>query len=309
MRTIKFALAAVSTVLLSGCGGGSPSDGGNGGGDADFRASINGQAWAAADGVSFQVTPTPGNDFPGGLTISGTQVQSASNYRSVILALSFIPGTGTYPLGVNTGTTPGGTGSVVVVSSSAYTNYTTPLSGDAGEVTITSLTSSRMAGTFTFTASNPLNEEQTASVTNGEFDIELPAGFVVASGNNRGSTFTATLGGEPWVAATVVPVGQAGVFVAGGQNTEYSVSVTPTFLATPGTYPVGNGVTGVTVHVIAFGTTSSWGPAQGSTGVVTFTSTGGGRIAGTFTATLAPVGGGGGNLLASGAFDIRAPGT
>jgi hypothetical protein len=242
------------------------------------------------------------------LTISGTQVQSVSNYSSMVLALSFIPGTGTFPLGVNTGTTPGGSGSVVVVSGSGVTNYTTPLSGAAGTVTITFLTSSRMAGTFTFTAANPLNAGQTVTVTSGEFDIELPAGFVAATGNNRGSTMTATIGGEPWVGATIVPVGQAGIFVVGGQNTEMSVSVTPTLPVTPGIYPIGNGTNGITIHVIDLQTSASWGPAQGSTGTVTFTSTGGGRISGTFAGLLGRVGGGSA-LLADGAFDVRAPGT
>jgi hypothetical protein len=167
-----------------------------------------------------------------------------------------------------------------------------------------------MAGTFTFTGANILAPGTTTTVTNGDFDIALPAGFVVAAGNSRGSTLTATIGGQPWVAATVLPVGQAGVFVAGGQNTERSVSISPTFLVVPGTYPIGNGLNGVTVHVINFGSNNSWGPAQGSTGTVTFTSTGGGRISGTFSGTLAPVGGGGGNLtVTNGAFDIRAPGT
>jgi hypothetical protein len=312
MRTPSFALTVVGTLaLLSGCGGGSPTDGGGGGGggDAPFTASIAGQAWTA-DEIGFQVIAGSAQ-IPGSLTITGVQVQSATNYRTLSLALSFIPGTGTFPLGINTGTTPGGTGSVsVVAGASNFTSYSTPLSGNAGTVTITSLTSSRMAGTFSFTASNIVAAGSSVTVTNGEFDIALPAGFVVASGNNRGSTFTATIGGQPWVAATIVPVGQAGIFVAGGQNTQYSVSITPTLPVTPGIYPVGNGTTGITIQVIATGTANSWGPATGSIGTVTFTSTGGGRISGTFAAVLAPVGGTGGNLtVANAAFDIRAPGT
>jgi len=308
MRTHAFVLAVLGTLtLITGCGGGSPTDGGNGGGDAPFTASINGQAWTA-DELTLQVTLAGSVDFPGSLTISGTQVQSGSNYRSVILALGFIPGTGTFPLGVNQGTTPGGSGSVVVVAGSSFTNYATPFSGNAGSVTVTSLTGSRMAGTFTFTAPPSLGAGASASVTNGEFDIELPAGFVAATGNSRGSTMTATIGGQPWVGATIVPVGQTGIFVVGGQNTELSVSVTPTLPVTPGIYPIGNGTAGITIHIIDLQTADSWGPAQGSTGTVTFTSTGGGRISGTFAGILGKVGGGS-TLTANGAFDVRAPGT
>jgi hypothetical protein len=310
MRTFAFAFTVVGTLaLLSGCGGGSPTDDGGGGGDgsADFTATIDGQAWAAEE-ISFQVTGSP--QVPGSLTISGAHVQSATNYRTLSLSLSFIPGTGTFPLGINIGTTPGGTGSVTVVAgASSFTSYATPLSGSAGSVTITTLTSSRMVGTFTFTAANIVGAG-TQAVTNGAFDIDLPAGFVAATGNNRGSTITATIGGQPWVAATVVPVGQTGIFVVGGQNTERSVSITPTLVVSPGTYPIGNGTNGISVHVINTGTANSWGPTNGSTGSVTFTSTGGGRISGTFSGTLAPVGGSLGNLtVTNGAFDIRAPGT
>jgi len=313
MRTFKFVLALTALTLSSGCGGDSPTDGGGGGGggSAPFTATINGQAWAA-DQIGFQVTPGS-VETPGSLTISGTQVQSASNYRSLVLTLAFISGTGTFPLGINIVTTPGGTGIVTVVAgASSVTSYFTPLSGNAGSVTITTLTSARMVGTFTFTAPPLLGGGAALSVTNGTFDIELPSSFVAATGNNRGSAMSATIGGTAWTGATIVAVGQTGIFSFNGSNTERSVSITPTLPVTPGTYAIGNGAEGISVQVTTIGTPVAWGPTPGSTGTVTFTSVGGGRIAGTFSGVLAPVGGTGavGNLtIANGTFDIRAPGT
>jgi hypothetical protein len=111
------------------------------------------------------------------------------------------------------------------------------------------------------------------------------------------------------VGATIVPVGQAGIFVVGGQNTERSISISPTIPVAPGIYPIGNGAIGITIHVIDLETADSWGPAQGSVGTVTFTSTGGGRISGTFAGILGKVGGGSSLLVENGAFDVRAPGT
>lgn len=291
-------------VILAACGGGSGGAlGPGGGGSAAFSATINGQAWAA-DTLGFTITGNPGT--PGSLIISGVEVVTPTNYKSLSLAVSFIGATGQYPIGINIGTTPGGTASSVVVSGATVTTYMTPLSGAAGTVTITSLTATRMKGTFSFTADPSPGPGASLTVTNGSFDIALPSGFTAVPPANHGSTLTASLGATPFNAATVTGLGDLalGSFVVGGQSTVHSLNIVTTSpITAPGAYTLGSGVT---ISVIDFQTTDSWATLAGASGTVTVTSVGNGRVAGTFDAVLVPMGSTVGNLtITNGSFDIR----
>ena len=128
--------------LVAGCGDGA----GPGGGDGDgfMRATIDGQAWESdalplENGVQYTT--------PGAYAIVGSKVQGGNDALSVVLSLFNIRGPGTYPLGMGGGTV-GGLGTI----GSQGGSWSTLLSGSAGTVTITTLTSDRIAGTFAFTA-------------------------------------------------------------------------------------------------------------------------------------------------------------
>ncbi len=301
----RWTTGIVFGLVLAACGGGGSGGGGPagpGGGTAAFTATIDGQSFAA-DANTFTVTGNPG--VPGSLIISGADVVSGSDYRALSLSVSFIGATGAYPIGINIGTTAGGTASVTDVAGSTVTTWMTSLNGAAGTVTITSLTATRMKGTFSFTADlSPPGPGAQATVTNGSFDVALPSGFTAVPAGNHGSTLTADLGGTAFNAATVVALGDlvAGAFSGGGQTVATSVSLTTaTPITTTGIYAVGPEIT---ISVLDFGSGDSWGSGTGAIGTVTITAIGGGRVVGTFAALLVPLGGAAGNLTVTGAFDM-----
>ncbi|HEY9384930.1 MAG TPA: hypothetical protein VIP80_15580 [Gemmatimonadales bacterium] len=284
-------------VLLGGCGSSTTGPGGNGIGT--FSAVIDGVAWTS-DALTLQVATS--QSVPGYQLISGTKV-SGQNYVNIMLTLGYIGGTGTYPLGVNQGTNAGGSGAVTSQTGGVLGLWNTGFSGAAGTVTITSLTSTRMAGTFQFTAPPQLGSTATGNrvVTNGVFDVPLGTGFVVAPANNRGSKISATIGGAAWNGATVVGLGTGGAFSLGGTSSSYNLSfTTQTVVSAGNTYPFGSGFS-----VTASNGSTSWG-ALGSTGTVTITSLANGRAVGTFAGTLVGNAGAPGPLVfTNGSFDVR----
>src|SRR4029079_16671896 len=109
----------------------------------------DGVAWAS-DPLALQVT---GNQaVPGTQLILGTKLTGGQDSRNVTRTLGYLSGPGTYPLGVNQGTTAGGSGAVTIQQGGVLGLWNTVCSGSAGTITITSLTSTRMTGTFQFTA-------------------------------------------------------------------------------------------------------------------------------------------------------------
>lgn len=292
-------------LLLAACGGSStgPDDGGGGGGGGNgtnrVTATIDGQAFTGGT-----ILAVPVSTVPGSLGFQATQV-TGNTARTIAMYLAFIPGPGTYPLGMNIGTSPGGTVSVTTGASA----FTTPLSGAAGSVTITSLTSTRVAGTFTFTAAATLGTA-TTTVTNGVFDVPLSTGYVVPTADLAGSTMTATINGTPQVMATLTGIGGgASTRVLGGMNLDYSISIT----VGPITAPESGPLTGFTVPtrrvtITRVGTAQSWGGTGNDTGTLTITSISATRIAGTFSGTLAPNAQTTGTMtVANGTFTVRTP--
>jgi hypothetical protein len=298
--------------ILTACGGGgddSPTGPGPGPSATvgTFTATLDGTAWVS---TTNQVAGTSGgqNQVPGVITMIGTQVASATNYTTITVTLGYIAGTGTYPLGVNHGTTAGGIGTVFAPQGGAFGTWSTNLTGSGGSVNVTSLTGARIAGTFQFTAPPQTFTSTTGTkvVTNGAFDMPLPAGFVPATASNPGSRMSASINGTTWNGATVLSVGNGGVFVLGGTTDTLSVSIaTGTVVSAGNSYPVG-GSNGATMTVIRSGTSRSWASGNQSTGTLTITSLTPTRVTGTFTATLSPLAGTTGTLaFTNGAFSIQ----
>ena len=182
-----------------------------------MSARINGEQWAA-DQSAITITGDATSGRQGTITISGTRV---TGQRNITLFLSFINGPGTYPLGVSVLTNAGGRGLVT----DPPNTWTTPLSGDAGSVTISTRTDSRIAGTFSFVATDPGGSTSGAVVTEGEFDITVSGGLPnLATGIP--SSASAMLDGELWNAAAVGGDSpSAGEFSFAATTTEFGIAI------------------------------------------------------------------------------------
>jgi hypothetical protein len=294
------ALALVTT--MSGCGG----DGGNGSGSGSSRLS------ADIDGASWSADPTVLNLVGVPYAQPGTYTLVGSN-RAVTQTLSItlynIREAGVYPLGVGV-SVPGGSGLV----SDQTGGWATIQSGDAGTIDITTLTDSRMAGTFNFVAEALSGTATgTVEVTNGEFDLAVkPNGTVPPLPDYAGSTLNATFNGEPFTAANVMaadPRLTQGIFTLVGDNSGFGVAFSVASVTGPGTYELSSpstiGVTGDGSDP----TVCCWNSNPGGSGSVTVTSMTATRIQGTFTATLLPTFGSEltGEMMVEGSFDAGFP--
>ena len=181
MRSSRLALmtASVCFGLLAGCGGGDnttgPTNGGNSGGTTggttggtsgttQMIATIDGKAWTASSGgvMAIQVSSASGGYLISGIEITGTTIGT-----SLSISINDIPGPGTYPLGTDGVSVAGGFAGVTVGGTQTWT---TPVSGAAGTITITALTTAHIAGTFSYTARLPTNEAAGVRVvTSGVF--------------------------------------------------------------------------------------------------------------------------------------------
>lgn len=121
-----------------------------------YAATINGSAWSAEGRVA--VTHGPSNS----LIMAG-----ASLAHSLSFTLVNATAPGTYSLVYTTTTLPS-----FAILTSAGSAWTTNTTGGTGTVVVTTLTSSRVAGTFTFDAPpSPGQGTTTAHVTSGAFDV------------------------------------------------------------------------------------------------------------------------------------------
>ncbi|MDH4338373.1 MAG: hypothetical protein OEX18_13960 [Candidatus Krumholzibacteria bacterium] len=293
-------LALLLVALLAvGCGGSDspagPGGGGGpiGGGGNSFTATVDGQPFKADVGT-IQVTGNTPATRQGTLAISGFQTSTGVG---LTLIISFFIGPATQPLGVNTGTNPGGTGSVLM----APDIWMTPLNGHAGFVTVTARTDKRIAGTFNFTSDGILPGIVPASrvVTNGKFDITIDTGLPPLP-SGVGSTAIANIGGQPWNAATIVGLHPgAGVFSVNANNTEYSVTlVTSTLVSAGNTYGIPSQMGMTITHV---GTTDSWyGGVGADVGSVTISTFDANRLVASFSGTFQPIGTAVGTLTVTG---------
>jgi len=281
MRRAVLGAVLVSGLLGLGCGGdggGPAGPGNNNGGGNSFTAVIDGNAWTSSQ-VSLQLTGDAGNPESSPLVISG--YENASGF-SVQLFLGFIGGVGSFPLGVNAGSTAGGTAQLVL----APDIWTTPFSGAAGSLEVTERTATRIAGTFAFTADALLNVlPATRTVTSGAFDLTVSTGLP-ALPTQVGSTMTATIDGGAWNGATIVALNPgAGTFSVSGSNTAYSFMVTPKQpVAAGNSYGIPSQIS---LSVIRTGTADSWaaigGADIGTWTIDSFTAAG---MSGSFSGTI-----------------------
>jgi hypothetical protein len=310
---IGAALACASAIA---CGGDSGPAGPAAAGS--FTATIDGDAWASdAQYLAGGVTVVG----PGVYTMAGSRATSPSSALTVTLTLYNIDRPGTYPIGVS----PSVVGALAIVAEPTN-GWASPLSGAAGTITITTLTESRMAGTFTFTAT-PVSGGATGSrvVTDGKFDLPIrTANGIPPLPPSAGSRMNAAMGGVAWNAATVATAKTSNAFIVTASNTDYTMSFSLASVTGAGTYPISITTPIRTIQVGgpagATGDHCCWGggvvighdgtistPDEGTVTITSFTDT---RVVGTFTATLAPTAGTQAStplVITNGAFDVGIP--
>jgi hypothetical protein len=262
-----------------------------------MRANIDG-AWVAES----QFAASAG---VGSYTISGIQPLGSNPYI-MSLSLYNIGGTGDYPLGTGS-TVAGGAASVA----NGLATWVTPLSGADGTLTVTTLTTTRIAGTFSFTATPLLGGATgTKTATAGEFSLQItPAASGMPLPDNFGSRVSGTIAGASWNAASASGTYAAAQRVATVQasNNARGLSISLNEVTGPGTFALG-GASVMGASATTNTSSNSWhSSAGGSSGSVTITSLTATRMRGTFTATLGPTPGTTTTetlAITNGAFDI-----
>ena len=303
--SIRTTLVLLS-LLAAACGEGTGPDGG---GDGQLTARIDGEPWAS-DAIYLESGVV--HNLPGLYLIQGTEV-SGSEARSIMITLSNIRGPGTYPLGMGGGTV-GGVGHLT----DAGAGWLTPLSGASGTITITTLTDTRIVGTFAFTAVGATGGASgTRTVTDGKFDLAVTTSAGVGElPPEAGSRVSAELNGAGWNASTVaLQALPAVVWGFSASNTEYALSVAVNDVTGPGTYPLTT-VGQIAIAAVTAGNDAPenccWGFVGGVSGdgeiiIETWTGT---RATGTFSFQLPATGGSGAtapmNVL-NGTFDVGIP--
>jgi hypothetical protein len=267
----------------------------------DFRATVDGALWVA-DAATIEVRGSP--TLRSTITISGTRASASGDYKTLALALGYINGPKIYPLGVNPTSNAGGTATITEHVAGNTSVWATDLNGGRGTLRVTSMTEERILAVFEFIA--PPEAGGTATETRtaaGGFDLKLPPLYQPPMGDDYGSSMSASIDDEPWNGATVVGAGDpsAGTLSFGGMTTGLSLSFTT---ATP--VQAGTTYDQTGIRLSAAGNGGTWGDGAGDVSSVTVTALDARRIAGTFTATLAPVTGATAPLvIAVGAFDVR----
>jgi hypothetical protein len=290
---------------LPGCGGeDNPADPGTGGGDA-FTAKVDGRAWTAVP-VSIVAGALP--SIPGGYLVVGSDPEGSSS-NTITISLYNVGGPGTYPFGVDF-SVHGGRGSY----GEEGNIWSTPTTGAAGTITITTLTATRMVATFHFTATpghnNPLTNNRV--ITEGRFDVPLattPPPLTDAYGKRN----TATLNGASYTAASVsITTSGTPGFGFTSHNDDWRIEIGLEGVTQPGTYPLSRFHPTRTIGVGGYGGGISnpdccYGVTDAATGSITITSITATRVKGTYTASLPATGLGpaiGTMNVASGSFDV-----
>ena len=294
--TIGMSVALIA--LFAACGGGdatSPSAGnqnpggnnpGGSTGTNQMTASINGQSFSVS-GVAVFAGQLDANG--GSYLISG--VETSGSARAITFSLSGIAGPGTYLLGVDGVSVTGGIGSVTVSGTNVWN---TGLTGGSGSLTITSLTTTRIVGTFTFTA-NAAGGTATGSqsITNGSFDVGFGKTVVIkALADSVGSKMSATVGGQAWNGAIVGGQTTSTFFSINGINDRQTLIFTFPMPSGVGTFQLSNASGNILQAwdpkaVKPAGARCCWG-VSADVGTITITSLTKTRAKGTFSATLSP---------------------
>ena len=310
----RSSIVPLAILLTAGvaCGGdgGSTGPGGQTNGEFRFAAKIDGAAWASTAGVE---RVGVGVAVAGTFGLTGTQLGASGH--TIVLQLYHIPGPGTYPLGVGV-LVPGGSALITTATGS----WRTPQSGADGTITFTTLTATRIEGTFNFTAV-PFtgNATGTKTVSEGSFILELkPVGTIGPLPENAGSKVSATLNGSAYNAAdaTGAYLPSNGILTVVGANNTRSLTISLSGVSASGvgTYPLSTASPSRSIGVSIINGTQVVGVyhsnVAGSSGSVTITSLTAARIKGTFSAVLGASAGSGATgtmTMTNGTFDIGRP--
>lgn len=297
MRLRLVALLAVLMLPVACSDSSGPVTPGGQNSNGPVKATINGQAWSSTASAT-AVRASAG-------LYSLTALGSSNDY-TMSFTLNNIGATGTYQLG----TLASLSGGSVVVSKVGSTGWGTPINGAAGQVIITTLTASRMVGTFSFTAT-PLSGTGDLTVTNGTFD--LPVSGATAFGtlpDNLGGRYTATAKGNAFGVSGVSAILTTGAsptltIVSSGERV---VTISLGNMTGAGTYTLSNATPVRSIQIsgpLATPAQAWYSQGQGGSGTVTITTSTATRFAGTYSATLVPLAGGAtGTLTVTGTFDF-----
>ncbi|MGE0158914.1 MAG: DUF6252 family protein [Gemmatimonadales bacterium] len=287
-------VALTSVVLLVACGGsnGPTNPGGGNPGVDNFTARVNGADWNA------EFAPSAVNSLPGTYSITAFRASGSNNY-TMIFSLWNIPGPGTYPLGVNLQMF----GGAVVMSQPPSSGWTTPFTGNAGEIVITTLSATQIAGTFEFTAGPQSGTSGTLTVTEGEFDIPVNAGGAGLAPANKGASFFGQLGGTPIYGSQAQQLLISGNLTIVVQDDTRTITIGIANMTGTGSYPLSASAPVRTIQV-GTATGTAWSSSlTGGNGSVDLTVTAD-RIFGTFNATVIGAIGATGPMTISGTFNI-----
>ena len=159
MRSSSIVTVAVSLLLAVACGGGGggktatgPANPGTTGAGS-MSATIDGSAWTAV-AVTTGIT-------------NGVRIISGSDLARSVAMSFLVTGTGTQQFSTSVAL------GVVIIGLQSWDASSS--NGATGSVTITTLTSNRAVGTFSFTAkaSTASTTPATRQVTNGKFDVKF----------------------------------------------------------------------------------------------------------------------------------------
>lgn len=294
-------------AALPGCGGSDGPTKPGGGGGSGFTATVNGQAWVAEP---IGVAATGVAAVPGGLIVTGAQT-SGGETIALSLTLFNVKGTGTYPLGV-TSDVYGGFATVGIGNNA----WVTPYTGQAGRITITTLTNTRLVADFQYTGTPGQHNTVQGNkvVTSGHIDLPLQAP-VPALADKYGRSVTATRNGADYVASTIVVTNKGATGIGfSSLDSDYLISMDLQNVTAPGTYTLQ--ATGALrdITVIHNGAAGSpkpvWGLSPADSGSIVVNSITPTRFKGTFNVRLNPQSGAGGatgTMRVVGAFDIGTP--
>ena len=279
-RIVRRTLAGILllfTGALAGCEDGP--DGPADGGPATLTARVDG-------------APYTGSTPSALLTGSGTFViasPATSESRGLTLQLFSIGRVGTYPLGVGPSII-GGTGQIVTLGAA---QYITPLTAESGSVTITALSTTRIAGTFSFTGTRQtISGPEATTVTQGVFDVPVKGNGTLAISSNTGSSVTGTVRGQSFTAAAAsMPIRpETGTLQFRVTQGSTVIDVEMSELLGIGTYTMGTGAARrVALSVGVDGFPSTFGGTNlGTTGTITINSISSFRVRGSMNVTLKP---------------------
>jgi hypothetical protein len=157
-RMARLLIATLAFTLA--CGDDSPTDPNGGGGT--LTADVSGTAFSATVVVANMV-----DDY---LVITATQSVGGSNTRSITINVANVDGEDSYDL-----TAFGNSGTYAELNNSIASSWLTAVTQGSGSINITSITSTTIAGTFSFIApANTISPATgTKTVTSGTFNVTL----------------------------------------------------------------------------------------------------------------------------------------